>query len=534
MSAGLLVLAALIAWLPSRSGRPGGRVLSVAACWIALLTTLAVWLGAHQVSRADFGPMGAGIQMSFRTDGLGIAFTALTFLGAVPLLAFQELRPQARALACLALAVTTLAFAAGGLLLISMLVGILATLAAGMRVGQENLGLGRVVLGLVGASFGLAWAGAAFLVVSGTSQMFAIPPEIQGSLLLLLPLLAGALLAGVVPIPMARDFSSEGAVVRALATPLGLYLLFRFQTSGSGGLPPGWLGALEAVLGLTAVIMAALEAQQADRLEVQLHQSITALCGLALLGLGSGGAMGVLAAITLVPAATLACGLLPLVARSDRLVQVVATALILGAPPGLSFGGWLLVMQTCLELGGGYPAAALTAALAWLVLAFSAARAQDLPREREDHEGLWPALAGCGIVVGAGLAIGPLQASLLGPAAGLSVGRITGFQASAAGFSSASGSWPALVWGVPLAILAVPAGLAGLSRRWKQSGTQNPAPLLAPLIGERVEAAWKRLANLRIPELGLVNPAGAESAMASGSVWLALGVFLALAWAVLR
>jgi hypothetical protein len=260
--------------------------------------------------------------------------------------------------------------------------------------------------------------------------------------------------------------------------------------------------------------------------------------GFALLALGLGTALGVAAAIGTLAAAALLAALLPLL-NDDALSAptMLALAVGVGLPPTAIFGTRLLDLEAAVESNevGGY--LALLTAAAWVVGIAAAARAVRLPPRREGAAGSQAgAVLVAALLVAGGAALGALQAAIAIPAAAAVITfpgtALTGTPYATA---AASGSWPAVALG-GLAVLAMLV-LAVAGRRAAVPAVSGPEPpaLLTrrwEVLPERVGALADRL---EIPaEFRVTGWKRLDQAMARGSIWLWIALFVLLALLVAR
>jgi hypothetical protein len=437
-----------------------------------------------------------------------------------------------------------LAIESGGLLVSAIGLGTAATVLLALMERDPAPVPSSFRLVLPAASILIVWAGVLAQTDSATDRWAALPPTLIASAFGLVPLVAGLLLTGFLP-GLSWSSHLETGSRRSVALlgvavmiPVGFYYLSRFHGSATGGLPAGWLEGGESAVGLVALGIAAMRAQAAKTPAQYFGDLVGALSGLALLGLGSGSTLGLVATMTTIPAIVLVLALVPLLPAGRPRLLAFTAALAVGAPPSLVFTAWLLTIQNGIELGGPLALVAVAAGLGWLILAFAGARAAHLKGGQADEGSRAARIAIGGGLVGGSLLVGWPQSAILVPmlAASASGGE---FRASYAGFASASGAFPALSIGIVILLLG---GLLMVIGRGSDRG-HSPAPLAAPLaipplisIPGRLVASslLGRFPRLALGELGLPRPTGAEAVMARGSIWFWIVLFGVLAYVTRR
>src|SRR5207302_5153592 len=318
----------------------------------------------------------------------------------------------------------------------------------------------------------------------------------------------------------------------------GFYFLARMYQAGGGHLPGTFFNLALAALGAACALFAALRAQAAGSRRSYFSEVLPMGGGFALLALGLGTALGVAAAIATLAAVALLAALLPLVgddALSGRLM--LALIVVVGLPPTAVFGTRLLDLQAAVESNevGGY--LALLAAGAWLIGIAGAARAVRLGPRREAGRGSTRAATLVGaLVVAGGAGLGVVQATIAVPAAAALLPfpgtALTGMPYATA---TASGSWPAVALGGLAVLATLLLAVAGRGRAVPALSGAVPAPLLAPRWEVLPERLGTIVDSLEVPaEFRVTAWKSFDQAMARGSVWLWIAIFVVLALVVAR
>jgi hypothetical protein len=246
----------------------------------------------------------------------------------------------------------------------------------------------------------------------------------------------------------------------------------------------------------------------------------------------------VAAAIGTLATAAVLVALLPLL-NEEVLSPALILALAVGAglPPTAIFGARLLDLQAAVESTEASGYLAVLAAAAWIIGIAAAARSVRLAPRREAGAGSSAgAVVVAALLVAGGAALGAIQGAIAIPAAATVITfpgtALTGTPYATA---AASGSWPAVALG-GLAVLGVTV-LAVAGRRWAVPALSGPEPppLLPPLwevLPDRLGAVVDRL---EIPaEFRVTGWKRVDQAMARGSVWLWIALFVLLALVVAR
>jgi hypothetical protein len=332
-----------------------------------------------------------------------------------------------------------------------------------------------------------------------------------------------------------------GSFAVALLFPLGPAILVRAYALGGGRWPSIWLNLALAVAGLATAVTAAARAQRAATRRAFRAEVLPGFGGVALMALGLGTPVGVVAAVTTVLVAALLGAMLALLPEEHLVVPVVGAALAAGMPPALTFVAMLLTIQAALEAGDAWAFLGVGLGLTWLVSGAAAARALRLPafgRSAEPSQSLAGAsLAGALILFGGALA-GVLVAGISIPAVAevmtFPVGAVT---ASPVLVATLSGAWPAIALGAPVIVLTLAVVAASRLRPPPRAEIEQPASAGPPFF----EVPWEgfgqrlgdRLAGLKVPDQyrSLLDPAAVEAAMARGQpvLWAVLLLVLAVA-----
>ena len=538
----LLAAGALLAEAAGRV-RPGaGRTPVALFAWAALAALLLLWVPQRNPIDLNLGELGAGIRFVLRLDAVSFAFSLFVLLPSALLLTFQ--RNPSPPLAALATAGAVLTLLAGGLVLAALAWGatfllVLLLVQAGGEPAPSGARFRQQAAWLL-----LIWAAAALSARAGTDQYAAVPVSALQAPIFGLVALAAVIASGLVPwkpwpAVLWERLPPELAGLAIL--PLyftGFYFLARMYQAGGGHLPGTFFNLALAALGAACALFAALRAQAAGSRRSYFSEVLPMGGGFALLALGLGTALGVAAAIATLAAVALLAALLPLVgddALSGRLM--LALIVVVGLPPTAVFGTRLLDLQAAVESNevGGY--LALLAAGAWLIGIAGAARAVRLGPRREAGRGSTRAAALVGaLVVAGGAGLGVLQATIAVPAAAALLPfpgtALTGMPYATA---TASGSWPAVALGGLAVLATLLLAVAGRGRAVPALSGAVPAPLLAPRWEVLPERLGTIVDSLEVPaEFRVTAWKSFDQAMARGSVWLWIAIFVVLALVVAR
>lgn len=568
-----LAVSAALSWGAELAGVDLGRHIVAAAAWLALAVLAGAWLASGR-GLIEFAPgiTTAVAPLRLRMDAVVFLFHIAVLVPAALLLTFQRRSTREAAIAALAVAAALVCLEGGSLLWTAIGLGLCISLVLIYLHREEQKGSGQFWVVQTLAWLLVVWTAVLLDAASGTSVYGAIPVTALRVPAFTVMTAAAVLCSGVLPW---RTWVSEvwtrrrleaGTLAIALLVPIGFYLLVRAYGMGAGQWPASQANLVVAAIGAAAAVGAAVRAQAAATRRGFLAEAVPLASGLALLALGLGTPLGLVAALTGILALSIVAGLAPLVPTGRGPLSLLAIAVPAGAPPTVAFGGWLLTVQAALEAGVVSAFLGLAGAAAWLLGLAAAARAVRLP----DVAGAAPygsrlgSLLASTAAVGAGLALTLVIALLAIPAAtevmppgpiqsagagGVSQAAILG--AGSLGVSTASGGWsPALLAG-PLALLALAAVATAFVLRWRASAASAPeapvpsgvvelepplAPLFTPPMARFLDSSIGWLKTLRLPAQyhSLFRPALMERAFAHSRPWLWAAVTVVMTIAVTR
>jgi hypothetical protein len=529
---GLLLGGALAAWGLGCVRFPS-RWIALAAGWLSLASLVVVWAARGGQTAEATPPFSSGpIPLTLRLDAVSFAFGLAVLVPAALLLTFQRRTWGEMGAGVLAVAFAVLAAEAGSLVLTTLALGACATLCAAI-LRQEVAG---GTTGMLVAAFVLLVAAAALDVLGGGTSLYsAVPVNALRIQVFLLILVAAALCAGWLPwrtwvSDAWRRPQHEGAgVAVSLLVPLGFLLLMRTYMLGGGAWPSPWLNWLVTALGAAVALGAAIRAQSASDRRSQQGESVPLGGGLALLAMGLGTPLGLVAAITGVLAGAGGVALAVLLPAGGR-VALLGVPMIVGVPPGLSFGARLLTVQAALEAAPHMALWALVIGPAWFLGLAAAVRAALLPAGsgRGSRPG---ALVTSLLLLLAGAGLGGIEILVALPAAGVVMnvaappltGGLTGVLTASGGFGALWLTLPLFVLLLLLTFLTRPLPVP------REPDTVEPPLLLLPRgIGD-----WTRLSRLpgAAPRLEVGR---LEHIMAGGHPLLWVAVVLGLIMFITR
>jgi formate hydrogenlyase subunit 3/multisubunit Na+/H+ antiporter MnhD subunit len=557
----LLVLAAAAGLCLWRDAPEAGRPLAAAAAWLAIVALLVAWFAGGRAAQDLTAPFPiAGAPLVLRIDALTIYLWLAALTPVALLLTFQRRSGSEAALSALAAASALATLAAGSVALTAFGVATTAGLAL-VQLRLEELRATRTYwLAQTGAWLLLAWTAVLLQVGTGTSAYGAVPvTALQGQLVILLAA-AAVLCSGLLPWSTwvsdvwSRRRLEAGSLAVALLVPVGFSPLVRTYGLGAGQLPAPQLNVALTVLGAAVALGAAVRAQAASTRRAFLAEAVPLGAGVALLALGLGTPLGLVAGITCLAGVAAAAGLAPLAANVRGPLAAAAVAALVGVPPGVAFGGWLLAAQAAVEAGPAAGYAGLVAAVAWLVALAGAARWARLPAAAPESDAAprWPGVAaGLAVAMTLGVALTgllallaiPAAAEVIPPTARLARPAVAAADILGAGslsVSTASGGWASALLGGPLVVIAVAVAFIVRALRGHERGAaaepaEPPEPLIPmPLSGVPERAgAWLR--GLQVPAQyrsmfrpDLLGRAGVAPP------WFWVAVTAALAFAVTR
>ena len=571
----LLVVAAALSWVAGLARLPAGRQVVATAAWLALAALAGAWLAAGRGS-SEFAPgMTAGVTpVRLRVDAVIVLFQMAVLLPAALLLTFQRRSSSEATRAALATAAALGCLDGGSLLWTAIGLGVCTSVLLIHLYREEPRVSTQFWVVQTVAWLLLVWTAVLLESAGGTSVYGAIPVTALRLPAFAVMTVAALLCSGLLPW---RSWVSEawtrgrleaGTLAIALIVPLGLYPLVRAYGMGAGQWPGIQTNVVVAAVGTAVALGAAVRAQAAATRRRYLAEAVPLASGLALLALGLGTPLGLVAALTATLALSTVAGLAPLVPPGRGAVAIVAIAVAAGAPPAVVFAGWLLTIQAAVEAGIITAFLGLAGAAAWLLGLAAAARAIWLPDTSSgDAPGAGRRYVGSLVASAAAITAGVAVTAVVGllaiPAAaevmptsavhpqsgGVSQAAILG--AGSIGVSTASGGWSAVLLAGPLVLIAlITVTAAHLARRrtarisvLEEVPASNvappqppPEPFFAPPLATIPHDAARRLRALRLPEQyrSLFRPALMERAAVRGGPWLWAAATVALTIAVTR
>ncbi len=396
---------------------------------------------------------------------------------------------------------------------------------------------------LLAAWLALSWVGAILQVRSGTAVYAAVPISALTVPIFVLLAAAALIASGLFPW---RGWASQlwgrpalraGGMAVATLYPLGFYLLVRAYEIGDGRYPHFSMNAVLAAIGVLVAFGAAARAQAAATRREYLGEVIPGLGGFALMGIGIGTPLGLIAGLATLAVAALLAACLPLLPDRAGTASLVAIAAAAGLPPGLAFGVRVLGLEATFEAGNLLGLIGIAGAATWIVSIIAAARAIGLPAGRgHPASETMPAVAmglGAGIVV-AGPALGlvlavlaqPGQSEVMPAPAGVPIGGLMSVV-------TVSTVLPALTLFTPVLVLALVAYIAA----GPPAVRAQPRPALFRLpVAELVGRMRQQLRKAEVPAQyrSLVDLRALEAAATGGGPLLWLAALVALVFAVTR
>ena len=555
-----IALPLLAAGLTAALGLAGlkpGRVIVGAGAWGALIAVFALWLPVRSTQELNLGPLGFGAGFDLRLDGVAFAFAVIVLVPSAILLTLQPRTWQEGTVAALGVAAAVLAVESGGVLLTALAGGTAATLAV-IQLDIEDIRAPRPPWGaMLAAWLALSWAGVILQVVGGTAVYAAVPVSALTVPVFLLLALAALMASGLFPwrgwpaqLWLRPSLRAAGMAV-ATVYPLGFYLLVRAYEMGDGSYPQPVLEVALACLGVLVALGVAIRAQAAATRRRYLGEVIPGLGGFALMAIGIGTPVGLVAGIVLLTTIGDLTACLPLLSDKTGPSTLLAIAAAAGLPPGLAFGGLVVALEGSFEAGDFMGLIGIAAAAVWIVCMVAAARAVNLPQGRahpaaETSPAVATVLAAALLIAGPAL---PVVVSAFAVPAQVDVmpssfGSLGGGLVSVATVQSVL---PALTLFAPLLLLgAIAYGIAGaFGPRGLQQDAAKPAatrtvsvkpPLFAIPGAGTVEQFLAAVRRAAVPEQyrSVFNLRGLERAAAGGRPVLWLATLVALAFAVNR
>ncbi len=537
----LPVAAAIVAAATSRFGEAIARVVAATGAWAALAAVAVLWLTVRSTQELSLGPLGFGVGLDLRLDGVAVVFGVIALVPAALLLTLQTRGWQESTVALLAIAAVVLAIESGNMVLTAIGGCTAATLAV-VQFDIEDVRAVRPSWASVMIPWiALAWAGVTLQIQAGTAAYAAVPVSALTTQIFGLIAIAALLSAGIVPwrgwavrIWM-RPSLRAASVTAATLLPLGLYLLVRAYELGNGRYPQSWLNLALAAWGVLVALGAAARAQAAPTRSEYTAETVPGLAGFALMSIAIGTAVGLFAGLILLASAALLTAALPLLPDRRGAAALLVAAAAAGVPPGLAFGGRVLGLADAFEAGNAFGIVAVAGAATWLVAAAAAARSVGLHagRRRQASDALALVAAVLGVIV---LAAGPAVAAVASITSDAIAGVIPlpagGLAPDALSIITISTKLPAVALFGPLLLLG--AAAVALSKPGPvTSAAQSKAPLFDVPGAAAAMRLRDRLRSWTIPEQyrSLFDPAALERLAAGGrpALWLASLVALAIA-----
>jgi len=537
----LPVAAAVVAAATSRFGEPIARVVAATGAWAALAAIGVLWLTVRSTQELSLGPLGFGVGLDLRLDGVAVVFGVIALMPAALLLTLQPRGWQESTVALLAIAAVVLAIESGNMVLTAIGGCTAATLAV-VQFDIEDLRAVRPSWASVMIPWiALAWAGVTLQIQAGTATYAAVPVSALTTQIFALIAIAALLSAGIVPwrgwavrIWM-RPSLRAASVTAATLLPLGLYLLVRAYELGNGRYPQSWLNLALATWGVLVALGAAARAQAAPTRSEYMAETVPGLAGFALMSIAIGTAVGLFAGLILLASSALLTAALPLLPDRRGPAALIVAAAAAGVPPGLAFGGRVLGLADAFEAGNAFGLVAVAGAATWLVAAAAAARSVGLHagRRRQASDVLALVAAVLGVaVLAAGPAVAAVASITSDAIASVMPLPTGGLAPDALSIITVSTTLPALALFGPLLLLG--AAAVALSKPGPvTSAAQSKAPLFEVPGAAAAIRVRDQLRSWTIPEQyrSLFDPAALERLAVGGrpALWLASLVALAVA-----
>jgi hypothetical protein len=540
----LPIAAAIVAAATSRFGEAIARVVAATGAWAALAAVAVLWLTVRSTQELSLGPLGFGVGLDLRLDGVAVVFGVIALVPAALLLTLQARSWQESTVALLAIAAVVLAIESGNMVLTAIGGCTAATLAV-VQFDIEDVRAVRPSWASVMIPWiALAWAGVTLQILAGTAAYAAVPVSALTTQIFALIAIAALLSAGIVPwrgwavrIWM-RPSLRAASVTAATLLPLGLYLLVRAYELGNGRYPQSGLNLALAMWGVVVALGAAARAQSAPTRSEYMAETVPGLAGFALMSIAIGTAVGLFAGLMLLASAALLIAALPLLPDRRGPAALLVAAAAAGMPPGLAFGGRVLGLADAFEAGNAFGLVAVAGAATWLVAAAGAARSVGLHagRRRQASDALALVAGVLGVIV---LAAGPAVAAVASLTSDAIAGVMPlptgGLAPDALSIITVSTTLPVVALFGPL--LLVGAAAVALSKPGPvTSAAQSKAPLFdIPGVAAAMRLR-ERLRSWTIPEQyrSLFDLAALERLAAGGRPALWLASLVALAFAVSR
>ena len=537
-----LIAAGVTASLGLAGVRPG-RIVAGAGAWGALIALLVLWLPVRSTQELNLGQLGFGSPFELRIDAVAFAFGLIVLVPAAILLTLQPRTWQEATLAALGVAAAVATVEAGGVVLTALAGGTAATLAV-VQLDTEDIRAPRPPWGmLLAAWLALSWAGVILQVLGGTAAYAAVPVAALTAPVFAILAVAAVMASGLFPWRpwpaqlWSRPSLRAAGMTIATVYPLGFYLLVRAYEMGDSKYPQPTFNVVLASLGVLAALGAAARAQAAPTRREFLGEVVPGLGGFALMTIGLGTPLGLIAGlITLATACLLTACLSLLPDRAGR-ATLIAIAAAVGLPPGLAFGARVVGIEATFEGGDLLGIIGIAGAATWAVWIVAGARAIGLPGGRGHPAAeTFPrvAIILAALVIASGPALAAIDSAFASPAQAdvmsLPAGSLGGGLTSVVTVSTIV---PALTLFGPLLLIGVLAYLVvGVAQvRGKARQPLFPIPGAAAL--ERARAIVR---GATVPEQyrTIVDLRALEKAAAGGRPLLWLTALVALAFAVTR
>ena len=543
------------------AGLKPGREIVGAGAWAALAVLFILWVPIRSTQELTLGPLGFGASFDLRVDGVAFAFGLIVLVPAAILLTIQPRTWQEGTVASLGVAAAILAIEADGVLLTALAGGTAATLAV-IQLDIEDIRAPRPPWGaLLAAWLALSWAGGILQVVGGTAVYAAVPVSALTVPVFSLLAVAALMASGLFPWRgwpaqlWSRPSLRAAGMAVATLYPLGFYLLIRAYEMGDGRYPQPVLGVVLACVGVLVSLGVAVRAQAATTRREFLGELIPGLGGFALMAIGIGTPVGLVAGIVVLSCVALLAASLPLLPDRAGPATLLTTAAAAAAPPGLAFGALVVALAATFEAGDFMGLIGIAGAAVWILFVVAAARAVGLPAGRghptiETSPRMSMALAAVLLAAGAALPVVvtlfalPAQADVMPRSAGLGGGLVS--------VATIQTDLPALTLFAPLVLLGAIA--YGITGGFGVQRTPRPQPAPEQKTAPAARSAQARPPVFVVPGLdapkrwldgvrraavpdqyrSIVNLQALEKAAAGGRPLLWLATLIALAFAVNR
>ncbi|HVH64304.1 MAG TPA: hypothetical protein VNA65_11965, partial [Candidatus Dormibacteraeota bacterium] len=519
-----------------------GRIGVAAGAWASAVSLAAIWIPLRSTQELALGQLGFGSSLDVRIDSVAFVFGLMIAIPASILLTLQRSSWQESAIAMLALTAAMAAIEVGGVVLTAVAGGTAATLALVLLETEDPAAPRPSWAALLAGWLALAWVGVLLQIRGGTAVYAAVPistvtPAIFGLLGVSALVVSGLFPWRGWPVRLSpRPKLDAAGVIIATLFPLGFYLLVRAYELGDGKYPHPAFNATLAVIGVLVAFGAALRAQAAPARREFFAQVVSAFGGIALMSIGLGTPVGLVAGLVLLATAAALNTCVALLGDGANGATLIAIAACAGLPPGIAFGALALSIESTFEAGDFLGFVGLSGIVTWAIWVVASARAAGLPASEASTAERFPRAAAAIALVTmlAGPALAAFAYGFADPVAASVMQPVTvSFATRFSELVTTSTVLPALTLFAPLLLIALFAypglGLAALELQ--------PRP---PVITLRGPDWWIRARAVvmaaRMPEQyrSLVNFQELEKAAASGKPWLWIATLAALGFAVTR